>query len=78
MRKLMKVLSNLKGNIKAWSKENWNSGKETLKSVGNKDQSINQIKKTAEPISNKFGDLEQTSAMEKKIKTIIYSDVHFN
>lgn len=39
-----KVLSNLKGNINAWSKENWNSGKETLKSVGNKDQSINQIK----------------------------------
>lgn len=28
-------------------------------------------------MSNKFGYVEQTSAMEK-IKTIIYSDMHFN
>lgn len=49
--KVDEVLSNLKGNIKAWSKKTETLEKKTLKSVGNKDQVINQIKKKQQSLS---------------------------
>lgn len=49
--KVDEVLSNLKGNIKAWSKKTETLEKKTLKSVENKDQVINQIKKKQQSLS---------------------------